>query len=462
MALETLTAAQEEAGRLMGFTGDQWTDVREAEQPVVHDLGMITIEGANGGELPAFRTHSGPEQATGKGGIRGWPCETLKIARGTSRELSVEMLSKLYLRNLTQYKGAKGLIVANFSKFVPEQKVSAIRQYENLMEAAGLVGHINGRSIDVPAGDIATNGQSSEYALERQRRHPEDKYWQAVITGKNPNEGGLTFRAAATGYAAWVAHCQLLEERGENHATVALQGFGNVGAWYAYFASIDPDRRISIQAIGEREGIIYSGNPEGIRICRSMVEQIGDNANYRGDKLTGLHNYMTQNGQIYAAAELRYDPDPRSITEYQMDYFVPAAMGNVITKDNVERIGAKKGVLEIANGPTASRAVHKQMVKRGLVVAPDIWVNGGGVDASDKEHNANIAFVNREIATMPSDQRIQDELFVATRNTGKTIFRMAKLLETSDLRLAAAAVSMARLATVHGISVDQRFLDIVT
>jgi len=59
---------------------------------------------------------------------------------------------------------------------------------------------------------------------------------------------------------------------------------------------------------------------------------------------------------------------------------LPAAVEKVINMHNAEDLKCKV-VLEGANGPTTF-AGEEILLKRGIVVAPDLLINGGGVTCS--------------------------------------------------------------------------------
>lgn len=429
MALETLIASQQAAAELTGY------DVVPPPTEL-HELGSIAIAGE---EYPAFRAHTGPDDLIGKGGIRMAAYPTLEAAEGTVSELSVEMLYKLGLRGYAnQYKGGKGLIVVNARDLDHEGKESAARQFEGLMEEAGLAGY----SIDVPAGDVGTNGLAGVYALERKRRHPEEAasgLWRASVTGKPPELGGLEFRTAATGWGVYAAQRSLMDARNLYRATATVQGFGNVGAWYSHFASEDPEQRVAITAISEYDGTLITDAPEGIKVTREMVERIGDNPQfseeYSGSKLVELARMIERN---QPGIWLCLTADPNDVLTKPTDFFIPAAMGNVITADNVTSLGAKRGVIEAANGPTMP-AAHQHLVAEGLDVVPDIVANGAGVDCSIKEHQANID--GYELTT----PEVQADLTRTTEKLMGEVLTASDRLDTPDLRVAAAALSNARV-----------------
>jgi glutamate dehydrogenase (NAD(P)+) len=67
-----------------------------------------------------------------------------------------------------------------------------------------------------------------------------------------------------------------------------------------------------------------------------------------------------------------------------VDILIPAALPDVITRDNVERVKAKM-VVEAANLPV-SPEMEKALAQRGIMVVPDILANAGGVISSYAEY----------------------------------------------------------------------------
>lgn len=432
MALETLLHNQQVAAELMNV---DYSEVAEIQKPRLVMEGTIEVEGR---ETPVFRAHSGPEdnaageKLAGKGGIRMAKYSTREAAVGTVEELSVEMLAKLALRGRSdEFRGAKGLIVVDARSIGHAAKNGAARKYEHWMERADQAGY----EKDVPAGDVGTNGLADAYALEYRKRNPEDPNWQASITGKSPENGGLKFRTRATGHGVYVTQQTVMKANNQEHARTTVQGFGNVGAWYGYYASNDPESMATVQGYSDVDGTIVTDDPEGFHVTKKMVETIGDNLLFEGPKIHALAEAISRN-QRGLKFELR--SNSKDIISYPTDHFIPAAMGNVLTGANIHTLGAKDAVFEGANGPTMPEA-HQYMIEHGITNMPDITTNGEGVDCSIIERAANIKGI------VPATIEVQRELTQTTERVVRDVLYAAENLNTRDLGVASAAVSMARL-----------------
>lgn len=435
MSLQTLQIAQTQAAKLLGIGPEELQKLQTKE---IHRLGDVIFKGK---AYPAFRAYTGPKGKIGKGGIRFANYPDIAAGIKVIKELSGEMYAKLGLRDHTDFRGAKGLVMIDSWKLSAKDKLEIGRQYELLMDEAGLAGY----DKDVPAGDIGTNGVPDAYAKAYAKSHPEDPYRAAVITGKSPNNGGLGARAGATGLGAWAAQHTMMVARGEKRATVALQGFGNAGSWFAYHASTDPQRRIIIQAISEREGMLWTANPAGLIITLEMVKEIGDNISWTQPKLAALAKMIAKN---QPGIKLETSKDSAKIFSFEADYFVPAAMGDTITEDNVKTLGARRGINEIANGPTTAGA-HRYLMQTGKVVIPDFLSNSGGVQVSLAEWQADVDLAEGRIKKLPTLEDVESELRKSTTELTKKVLSMADKLGTKDLRVACAAFSMTRLLKPH-------------
>lgn len=447
MAIETLRTSQMEAAEILGI---DFAEFEEVQRPKMTHLGSIAIAGV--GEFDAYRAHSGPDDLIGKGGIRLAPYDGengLRAAEGLARE----MYAKLALRGHHEtFRGAKGLINAEGRLMSHDQRAEVMKQYAELMDHAGFAGY----DKDVPAGDVGTNGLSDDYAEKYAELHPEDEFKQAVITGKSVEHGGLESRPGATGWGVYSSHVEMMNLNGVDRATVAVQGFGNVGAWYAYHAANDPEKRISVNAISDRYSLLYTDHEDGLPINETILREIGDNGRfaekypwYRGDKLSAVKAVIDVI-RPDMAGQVILKPNPHEILEYEADYLVPAALGNVITEKNADKIGAKYGIIEAANGPMTLRAHQMLAHERGIDILPDIVANGGGVDCSIAEWRANVDAARFENGH-PETEEVQNQLRENSKNLVIALHKELKSADVKDLRTAAALISTEAIAGQLGL-----------
>jgi glutamate dehydrogenase (NADP+) len=184
----------------------------------------------------------------------------------------------------------------------------------------------------------------------------------AVVTGKPIPLGGSHGRETATADGAFFVLSTLLPklaEQGEAKAkedapSVAIQGFGNAGAELATLLADDGYR---IVGVADSRSSVY--DPDGLDVAR-------------------LREVKAETGSLPEDAGEPVDPD--DFVELDVDVLVPAALEDVITPDNAERIKAQV-VLEVANGPTAA-AADAILAENGVTVIPDILANAGGVTVS--------------------------------------------------------------------------------
>ncbi|MEK7610556.1 MAG: Glu/Leu/Phe/Val dehydrogenase [Patescibacteria group bacterium] len=180
-------------------------------------------------------------------------------------------------------------------------------------------------------------------------------------TGKPKRLGGLPHELGSTGYGVALATLEALRFKKieTRNATVAVEGFGNVGQFAAKFLS---EQGTKIVAVSDSKGAIY--NPAGLDLKKLMAskKQSGSVINYPdGEKLPGA-----------------------KIFELETDVLIPAALPDVITNANAEHVRAKI-IVEGANIPIAP-AVEATLHQNGILIVPDIVANAGGVISSYAEY----------------------------------------------------------------------------
>src|SRR5262249_28380784 len=138
-------------------------------------------------------------------------------------------------------------------------------------------------------------------------------------------------------------------------ASVAIQGFGNVGSYCAQFLHA---KGLKVVAVSDKDGGIF--NPQGLDVP-ALLNFIRDHTSVR----------EFPEGEQISNEKLLMLP---------VDVLIPAALGGVLTKDNAKDVRAKY-IVEAANNPTVidADAIFEQ---RKMLVLPDILANAGGVTAS--------------------------------------------------------------------------------
>jgi glutamate dehydrogenase/leucine dehydrogenase len=178
-----------------------------------------------------------------------------------------------------------------------------------------------------------------------------------VVTGKPLAIGGSLGREEATARGALyvlrgAARKQDLSLRG---ATVAVQGFGNVGSYLARFVSQDGAK---VVALSDSRGGVH--NADGIDVPSALAHK------QEHGTLAGLANAEAVTNE--------------ELVELPCDIFAPCALEQVVTESNADRIKARI-VVEGANGPLTP-AADDILERNGVLILPDILANAGGVIVS--------------------------------------------------------------------------------
>ena len=249
------------------------------------------------------------------------------------------------------YGGAKGGIRCNPRQMSAGEIERLTRAYTQEMI------NIFGPDRDIPAPDMGTGPREMAWLMDEYSR-AHGMTVNAVVTGKPLVLGGSSGRTEATGRGVMVSAFAAMEKLRINpyQATVAVQGFGNVGAFAALLLA---ERGCKVVAISDISGAYH--NELGINIQQAM-----DFRDANGGTLSGFSG-----GERIGGEELLTLP---------VDILIPAAMEDVITIKNAEHVQAKM-IVEGANGPTSARAddvIHG----KGTLVVPDILANAGGVTVS--------------------------------------------------------------------------------
>jgi glutamate dehydrogenase len=321
--------------------------------------GKISIKGKDGKKktFDAFRIQHNDARGPFKGGIRFHQ----NVSEDEVQALSTLMSLKCAVAGIP-YGGGKGGIIVDPSKLTREELKDLS------VEFAKLITPYIGPWKDVPAPDVNTDGQIMSWMLEAYEKKT-GMLSPGTFTGKPLELGGSLGRTEATGQGgAYVleAYAKLKKIKIKG-STVAVQGFGNVGY---YFAKIADELGFTIVAVSDSSSGLY--NSKGLNI-----DEI---AKFKESGRPLKEAPLKGGSKLITNAEL---------LELPVTVLVPAALENAITKENMEKISAKV-VFEMANGPTTTEA-DVYLFEKGVDVVPDILSNSGGVTVSYFEWVQNLS-----------------------------------------------------------------------
>jgi glutamate dehydrogenase (NAD(P)+) len=292
-----------------------------------------------------YRVQYSFARGPGKGGIRFHPGVTLDEVTA----LAFWMTWKCAVVDLP-FGGAKGGVTCDPSTLSSSELERITRRY-----AAELV-EVVGPDKDVPAPDVNTTPQVMAWFMDTYSMHVRQNQ-PGVVTGKPLEIGGSRGRVEATGRGVTICALDQMEQMGisPKNASIAIQGFGNVGM---HAAKLFVERGCKVVGISDVTGAYY--NQKGIDVADAVSHAL---------KFRNLEGF--DGGERIGNAELLVS---------DCDVLVPAALENVFTAENAPKVQAKL-VVEGSNGPTTPEAagIFKE---RGVVVIPDIMGNAGGVTVS--------------------------------------------------------------------------------
>ena len=365
--------------------------------PVQMDSGEIEV-------FTGYRVQYNITLGPAKGGIRYHPDVTLDEVTA----LAAWMTWKCAVAQIP-FGGGKGGIICDPTRMSRRELEALTRRYiAEIIDAIG-------PDKDVPAPDVNTNEQVMAWVMDTYSMHVGHTE-TAIVTGKPVALGGSHGRREATGRGVMICaretarHLEI-DMRG---ATVAVQGFGNVGSVSADLISKLAAR---IVAVTDWKGGVF--NEHGLDVPK-LIEWTREHKTVEGfpggEPLT--------NEQLFTL---------------DVDFLIPAALENQITIENAGNIKAK-AIVEGANGPTTPDA-HQSLHKRGVLVIPDILANSGGVTTSYFEW------------VQDRHGYFWEENEVNLRLERKMVEAFQKTLETSlkyktDMRTAAYIVAISRVAEV--------------
>ncbi len=369
--------------------------------PVKMDNGHVRV-------FTGYRVLYDNVRGPGKGGIRYHPDVNLDEVKA----LAAWMDWKCAIVNIP-FGGAKGGVAVDPLALSDGELERLTRRY--ISEIFDLIGP----TVDIPAPDVGTSPRVMAWVMDTfsmKKGYVEP----GVVTGKPIALGGSKGRLEATGRGLLFVTRETLRTQGRDlsGATVAVQGFGNVGS---NAAKLLHQAGARILAVSDVHGAVH--DEKGIDIPKLLEYQ----------RETG-HLYDFPGTRVISNEELLAQP---------VDVLLPAALEGQIRGDNAGEIQARV-IVEGANGPTTPEA-DEVLSRRGIMVVPDILANAGGVAVSyfewvqdrygyfwpEADVNARLeeAMVNAFSAVWENAQRFDVNL-----RTAAYILAVQRIIEARALR----------------------------
>jgi glutamate dehydrogenase/leucine dehydrogenase len=404
-------------GKAMGLAQDVID--RLVQPDGIHEYTLqVKMDNGENRLFTAFRIQHNDNLGPYKGGIRFHP----NVSRDEVQALATLMSIKCAVAGLP-YGGGKGGIIFN-PKEMSEGELERISK-----EYVRAVSTIIGPTRDVPAPDVNTNGQIMKWMLDelvkinkKQLKKEELNKLKATFTGKPIKNGGTLGRTEATGRGGVAITEALLSKlkKEKTEMKVAVQGFGNVGY---YFAKIASERGMQVVAVSDSKGGVTGDKKLDVEKIMNCKKEKGEVA---GCYCVGGVCDINQGKKI----------SNEELLELPVDILVPAALENVINKENMQNIQAKV-IIEMANGPVSEEA-YDYLTKKGVLIVPDVLANSGGVAVSYLEW-----FQNMKGQTW-SEEKVNKKLFEMMSDAFEEIWQTYKK-QKSSLKQAAFETAIRRI-----------------
>lgn len=354
LMLETAQATIREAARRLGYDENTIQALLEAEAEHIFEIEL------HGKTYPAYRVQHNSKLGPYKGGVRFHPHVNIHEVRALATLMSLKTAAVGL-----PLGGGKGGIAVDPRSLSREEIELLSRRY-----ARHLSPHI-GSDKDIPAPDVNTNAEIIDWMVDEYEKTI-GKSDKGSFTGKSMDNGGSYGREAATGRGGVIALIELLKSRSldSKPLTVALQGFGNVGYYFAAVLKAYPNLKLVAVSNSKHTWV----RTDGIDIGDTLSGIAGTP---RPEHLRQLQTVTPQPAEV--------------ITSIKCDILVLAALEDAITDNNAAAVQADI-IVELANGPI-SRSAGAYLAQIGKTVLPDVIANAGGVIVSYLEWQQNLNHV---------------------------------------------------------------------
>ncbi|MEZ4978457.1 MAG: Glu/Leu/Phe/Val dehydrogenase [Chitinophagales bacterium] len=410
--------------------------------------------------VEAYRVQHSHHRMPTKGGIR----YSIHVNQDEVMALAALMTYKCAIVDVP-FGGAKGGIKISPRNTSPAVLEKITRRYTAELIKKNFIGP----GLDVPAPDYGTGEREMAWILDTYltlKSNEVEGY--GCVTGKPVSLNGIRGRTEATGRGVVYGLNEIVSYKEDMDALglstglkgkrVVVQGMGNVGF---HAANIITEYGAKVVAIAEIEGAIFC--EEGIDVKK-------------------LLKFRKSSGSIIGFPGSTTLESSAAGLEVECDILIPAALENQITIDNAKRIKAKI-IAEAANGPITPDA-EEILLKKGMMIIPDIYINAGGVTVSYFEWLKNLSHVrfgrmnkrfeeftqnnildvvekatNKNISVKERNNVVKGASEIDLVNSGledtmieayRTIREAKKKNKIPDLRTAAFYVSIIKIADAYG------------
>ncbi|OGK15543.1 hypothetical protein A2774_05990 [Candidatus Roizmanbacteria bacterium RIFCSPHIGHO2_01_FULL_39_12c] len=438
-----LKSAQEvikKTGKSLGLSEEA---IRRLLEPkAIHELNFSV-----GNKLyKSYRIQHNDSLGPYKGGIRFHA----EVNRDEVQALATLMSIKCAVVGLP-FGGGKGGVAVNPKELTEKELEELSRAYVRA------ISNFIGPEIDVPAPDVNTNSGIMAWMVDEyiKLKVKSEKLkvngktinkLRSAFTGKPIEKGGTLGRTEATGRGGVIILQALLAKlqqkviqnlfrdpeskkqmlklvQHDGSVTIAVQGFGNVGYYFAKFAAEEGFKIISASdskgAVLVKEGL----DPKETLKCKE------EKGNIAGCYCVG------------SVCDIRYGRavSNEDLLKLDIDVLVPAALENAINSQNMKQIKARI-IVEMANGPVTEEA-YEYLTRKGVVIVPDVLANSGGVSVSYLEWYQNMH--NEKW----SEDKVNKRLKKIMEEAFSSIWDKAVKYERFNLKRAAFEVAIERIVS---------------
>lgn len=378
---------------------------------VIREKLIVVIDGKET-EISAYRSQHNNAVGPYKGGIRFHA----DVSEDEVKALSAWMSIKCSVVGLP-YGGAKGGVKID-PKELSEGEIEGIcRAFVRKMHP------YIGERIDIPAPDVNTGEREMAWMLDEYEKIAGFKA-PGVFTGKPLILGGSKGRAEATGLGGFYVLNAYAKLKGIDPSStkIAVQGFGNVGYWFAYFAL---QAGYKVVAVSDSTGALIHQTCIDIDEVHQLKNKYGS---FReASKNSDEYSFLTND----------------DLLSLDVDVLVPAALENAISDKNADLVKAKI-IVELANGPVTPEAEKKLLAKK-IEILPDVLCNAGGVTVSYFEWVQNISgyfwsknlvykrLKKKMVESFREIIKIKNDKFVSYRQASYAL-SLAKIISAMKLR----------------------------